>query len=387
MKKSFSILFLLLISICTSAQTVEIVSGPYLQALGEDEVTIVWTTNVNALSWVEVADGDIVSFYGMEQPKYYETSHGKRVIGKLHRVKIGDLASGKTYKYRIFSQAVLSNDPNNILYGNVASSNVYRKKPLRFKTLDPSKDKITAYVVNDIHGLNDNLRAMLKDVTFENTDLVIFNGDMIDHLQDESSIFNEFMNTSIELFASEVPVYYARGNHETRGAFSTQFPDYFPSNSSNLYYTFKQGPIFFIVLDSGEDKPDSDIEYFGLSDYTNYRTQQQDWLKNIVETEDFKSAKYKVIILHIPPQGSWYGGIDLKNKFLPVLNGKSVDVMLSGHTHNFEYITPENYSSTDFPILINDNETFLKIEADENKMLIQQRSMDGKVLNEFEYND
>jgi predicted MPP superfamily phosphohydrolase len=385
MKRSVFLYILLAVSSLIFAQRVEIVSGPYLQALGEEGVTIVWTTNVDALSWVELADGNIESFYGKKQAKYYETSHGKRSIGKLHRIKITGLTSGKTYKYRAFSQAVLSNDPSNILYGSIASTNVYRRQPLRFKTLDPTKDNFTAYVVNDIHGLNDNLKAMLKDVSFETTDLVIFNGDMVDHLQDESSIFTDFMDTSIELFASEVPVFYARGNHETRGAFSTQFPDYFPTNNDKLYYTFKQGPAFFIVLDSGEDKPDSDIEYFGLSDFDKYRTKQQEWLKEVVKSDEFKSAPFKVVILHIPPRGSWHGGLDLRDKFLPVLNDNSIDVMLSGHTHNFEYITPESYSFTDFPIFINDNETYLFINATENKMVIQQKDMTGRVLNEFHY--
>lgn len=385
MKKNLFLGILFTVSSFVFAQTVEIVSGPYLQALGEEEVTIVWTTNIDALSWVEIAEGNIESFYSKEQSKYYETSHGKRRIGKLHRVKITGLTSGKTYKYRVFSQAVLSNNPNNILFGNIASTNVYKRQPFRFKTIEPSKDNVTAYVVNDIHGKNDNLRAMLKDVSFDNTDLVIFNGDMVDHLQDESSIFNDFMDTSIELFASEVPVLYARGNHETRGAFSIQFPEYFPSNNDKLYYTFQQGPVFFIVLDSGEDKPDSDIEYFGLSDFDEYRKKQQEWLKDVTKSSEFKSAPFKVVILHIPPSGSWHGSIDLRNKFLPVLNENFVDVMLCGHTHNYDYITPENYSYTDFPILVNDNDTYLFIHATKNKMLIQQKDMEGRVLNEFNY--
>lgn len=385
MKRSVYLVILFATSSFVFAQKVEIVNGPYLQALGENEVTVVWTTNVNALSWVEIADGNIESFYGKEQSKYYETSHGKRNIGRLHRVKITGLTSGKTFKYRVFSQAVLSNDPNNILYGNIASTNVYRRQPLRFKTLEPDKDNVTAYVVNDIHGKNDNLSAMLKDVSFETTDLVIFNGDMVDHLQDESSIFRDFMDTSIKLFASEVPVFYARGNHETRGAFSTQFPNFFPSNNDKVYYNFKQGPVFFIILDSGEDKPDSDIEYFGLSDFDEYRTKQSEWLNEVIKSDEFKSAPFRVVILHIPPRGSWHGGIDLRNKFLPVLNGNSIDVMLSGHTHNYEYITPESYSYADFPILVNDNETYLLINATNDKMIIQQKDMEGKVLNEFDY--
>lgn len=233
MKKILLSIALFTISSFIIAQIVEIVSGPYLQTLGKNEVTIVRTTNVDA------------------------------------------------------------------------------------------------YVVNDIHGLNDNLKEMFKDVSFENTDLVIFNGNMVDHLQNETSFFGDFMDTSIEMFASEVPVFYARDNHETRGAFSNHFPEYLPPNNNKTYNTFKQGPVFFIVLDSGEVKPDSDIEYFGLSYFDQYRSEQQKWLEKVVESDEFKSSPFRVVILHIPPRGSWHGGIDLRHKFSPVFNNNSINVLFS----------------------------------------------------------
>ena len=36
----------------------------------------------------------------------------------------------------------------------------------------------------------------------------------------------------------------------------------------HLYYAFRQGPVYCIVLDTGEDKPDSDIEYAGIPNMT-----------------------------------------------------------------------------------------------------------------------
>jgi hypothetical protein len=90
-------------------------------------------------------------------------------------------------------------------------------------------------------------------------------------MNDEQQFFEGFMDKSVELFASEVPVYFARGNHETRGPFSVCFPDYFPTPTGKLYYSFRQGPVHFIVLDCGEDKPGSDIEYSGLAQFDAYR--------------------------------------------------------------------------------------------------------------------
>lgn len=47
-------------------------------------------------------------------------------------------------------------------------------------------------------------------------------------------------------------------------------PDYISLPQDNFYYTFRAGPIFAVVLDSAEDKPDSHEEYAGLADFEKY---------------------------------------------------------------------------------------------------------------------
>ena len=109
------------------------------------------------------------------------------------------------------------------------------------------------------------------------------------------------MDTATKLFASEIPMYYTRGNHETRGAFATEFQRYFSPKEENIYYTFRQGPICFVVLDTGEDKPDSDIEYAGITVYDEYRTEQAEWLRRVLDSKEYKDAPFKIIVAHIPP--------------------------------------------------------------------------------------
>ena len=41
-----------------SAQAIKIIHGPYIQSLGENEATIMWVTDAESLSWVEVAPDD-----------------------------------------------------------------------------------------------------------------------------------------------------------------------------------------------------------------------------------------------------------------------------------------------------------------------------------------
>ncbi|WP_298650759.1 metallophosphoesterase family protein [uncultured Proteiniphilum sp.] len=378
--KTRCFLFFVYLPFFLFSQGIKITNGPYIQRMGENEATIIWTTNNDAISWIELAPAGNDSFYAAERPQFYDTSHGNRVIGKLHHVTVKGLSPGTGYRYRIFSKEVLGYEGHRLLFGNIASSEVYRNKPLTFTTLDRDKKAFSFRVVNDIHGKADNLRAMLKDVKKENTDLVFFNGDMISTLNDEKEIFTGFMDTAVELFASEVPVFYTRGNHETRGKASSGLYDYFPGSNGNFYYAFRHGSVFFLVLDSGEDKPDSDIEYSELAQFDNYRDQQKEWIETVVTSPEFQSAPFRIVIMHIPPAGStWHGTQDVAQKFLPLLNKANINVMLCGHTHNYKYIDRGEEQNIHFPVLINDDETYLDITVN-SRIDIRQKDMSGKTL-------
>jgi 3',5'-cyclic AMP phosphodiesterase CpdA len=214
---------------------------------------------------------------------------------------------------------------------------------------------------------------------------MIFNGDMVDDITEEQQFLSAFMDESVKLFAAEVPVFYARGNHETRGLFSQYFSDYFPTNNGKLYYSFRHGPVHFIVLDSGEDKPDSDIEYYGLAQFDAYRSEEQEWLKKELQSESFRTAPYKVVIMHIPPVGSdWHGDLDVRKKFLPLLNNVGITVMFCGHTHSYLYFEPDA-GLHDFPILVNAANTSLEVNVTQNEMSVKRKDVSGKELNGFTY--
>ena len=185
------------------------------------------------------------------------------------------------------------------------------------------------------------------------------------------------------MFASEIPFYYTRGNHETRGTCAHRFHDYFSVGKPNIYYTFRQGPVFFVILDSGEDKADNDIEYYGLVDYDNYRTKQAEWLNEVINSEAYRNAPFKVVVSHIPPIGDWHGNNEVKNKFAKVLKQAAPDIMLCAHEH--ELIYKESNSDMNFPILINAHNTIVKIVATHNHMEINVVNENGKTIMQHNY--
>jgi acid phosphatase type 7 len=353
-------------------------NGPYLQHVGEKGATFVWITNRVGVAWIELAPDDGTHFYHKERPKYFSASHGLKNVSNIHTVRIENLEPGTKYRYRAYSKEVVNYTGTRVDYGNTVATNVYRGRPLQFTTNDHSKDNMSFIMVNDIHGNHDVMGNLLKDVDWENTDLVFFNGDMYSHLNSQEQLFGDFMDTAVEIFASNVPMYYARGNHEARGSYAHHFHKYFPGPNGELYYMFRQGPVSFVVFDSGEDKPDSDIEYYDIVAFDEYMDQQAEWLKEAVHHKDFVSAPFKVAVVHIPPYHPWHGARRIYDKIVPILNEAGVNVMLCGHRHRV-FLQPAG-NGIDFPVLENGHNTILHAKTEGKNLTLTIKNLDGKIV-------
>ena len=334
--------------------SVHVVSGPYLQAVGEREFTVVWTTNIDAVSWVEIAPDDGTHFYNTERPKYYQVLNGRRPIGKLHVVTVSGLEPATTYRYRVMQNGVLVNEGRKrVIFGEGFGSDILRHKPFEVTTLDRSKSEVAFSVVNDMHEHDSILRVLYKDVRPGKYDFVCFNGDMTTSIDAESELMDHYLASSSELFASDTPLYVARGNHENRGTFAMEWMNYFPSSTGRPYFSFRQGPVYFIVLDSGEDKPDSDIRNMDLMRSDDFRAEEAEWLARVVEEPDFKSAPVRIVFCHMPPApGGWHGGSEVARLFVPILNRAGIDLMLSAHIHRYKF-WDKGENGCDFPVLCN----------------------------------
>lgn len=381
-------ILLLLIFISGLSETVKavkIIYGPYLQMIGETEASIVWVTDKKSLSWVEIAPDDGMNFYAEQRPQFFETFLGRKVLGTVHKIKLTGLTKGTTYRYRIFSQEVMEEQDYQIFYGPIASTNVYTKAPLTFRTLDSSQEKVRFFMVNDIHGNNDLFNSLLKEVKKGETDFVLFNGDMVSHMDSEQQLFEGFVTSAVKKFASEIPFYMVRGNHESRGRFAQNYLKYFPTPTGMPYYTFKQGPVFFIIMDGGEDKPDNDIEYLGTGAFDAYREEEAAWLQQVVASQEFKTAPFKVVVIHVPPtQSTWHGPLHTKKMFVPILNKAGIDLMLCGHLHQHIYAEPGT-EGCNFPLLINSNKQVLDVSTDNKTLNIVVKDEAGNPVKTFTF--
>ena len=377
MKRKIHLLCCLLLSAILPAFSVKILHGPYLQNLDEREVTLVWVSDLPSVGWVEIAPDDGTHFYATERPRLYDTRIGIKRTDRIHSVRVTGLQPNTRYRYRVCAQEVRSHEGHKVIYGEVASTDVYGREPLVFRTNDRAKADVSFAMVNDIHGRDEVLERMVGQCDLARTDLFLFNGDMVSITDSEERLFSGFMDKSVELFAGSIPAYYCRGNHETRGAMAPYFHDYFNQGQPELFYLFRQGPVCFVVLDCGEDKPDSDIEYYGITDYDAYRSRQASWLKEALRSDLYTEAPFKVIVCHMPPFGTWHGELDIARKFVPLLNEARPDVYLCGHLH--EYLRKQaGEEGTSFPVIVNSNNTLLKAHADNHRLDIRIYDLDGK---------
>jgi predicted phosphodiesterase len=385
-KYLYTYVFFMLFCLVSQAQEFKINHGPYLQYLTTDEVTIIWTTTKNCISWVEFYEEDGSHFYQKEREKVFSSLDGLKTINKIHRVRITGLKPSTRYAYRIYSKEVLRPDYNSPLFGKTIATQVYKKKPLYFTTLSTNKKHTSCFILSDIHEKSVQVRRLLKDADWNKIDFVVFNGDFINSFYLEATLFEGFIDTCTEIFAKEKPFYIVRGNHETRGSIAPLLKNYFYFPQDKYYYTFSSGSTLFIVLDCGEDKPDSAMEYNGLVDFNSYRNNQAKWLQRVVKSQEFKNSESTIVFIHIPPfterrGNEWYGQMHIREKFIPILNSVSIDLMVCGHTHKYTYL-PKNKTEHNFPIIICDNNTRIDLHIDDSGIKVIRIDGDSKILSQ-----
>ncbi len=385
MKKIILVLLLALTAsgaFADELKPVKIECGPWVMNVTETEMTIVWITTDRSMGWVELAPDDGSHFYGEERPRYDEDYLGRHVVSKVHHVRITGLEPGTTYRYRIFQQAIDDNRHNPIP-GPITASDVHKRKPFAVRTLDKSKEECRFMVINDIHSRDSIMHQHTKNVQDFNADFVVFNGDMTSSMGSYEDIEKGFLKCAVKDFASNVPLFYVRGNHEGRGRGSVEFLNLFPTSTDLPYYIFRQGPVAFVVLDGGEDKPDSAFEYGEVSASDAYRHQEAEWLKEAVKSEEFLSAPVKIALLHVPPEkgDGWWGSNELKRLFVPVLEEAGIDLMLSGHIHRHSFRKPGE-CDTQFPVLANSNNDRLEVKVTADRIVIDVIDPSGQKLHQ-----
>lgn len=328
----------------TDATEHKFLTKPYLQNPVQGEITVRFITNKPTYSWVQ---------YGLDERVGNKAETERLGLieanNRIHAITLRKLVPGKKYYYKVFSQDFVKYGPYDVIFGETIESETYS-----FTAPDVTKEEFSMLILNDIHERPNSIEQLMGLHGNAPLDMVYLNGDTFNHQEDETQIIEKLVGPCTKSFATDIPFLLVRGNHETRGKFARQLPDYFDNIDGAQYFTFSRGPAFFICLDSGEDKADHHEKYFGLATFNAYREKEAQWLEQQLESEVCKKAKYRIVLMHMPHyhfHRNPPGVAHCRQVFGPLLNKHKIDLMISGHTHRYGFHEPEE-GKHNFPIMI-----------------------------------
>ncbi|MDE6989006.1 MAG: metallophosphoesterase [Bacteroides acidifaciens] len=347
---------------------------PYLQNPVGNGVTVMWETTVPAYCWVE---------YGMDttQLKRARTIVDGQVVcnNYLHKIRIDGLQPGQKYYYRVCSQEMLLYQAYKKVFGNTAQSSFCE---VTLPATDT--DSFTAIVFNDLHQHTQTFRALCKQIQNVDYDFVVFNGDCVDDPVDHNQATTFISELTEGVRGDRIPTFFMRGNHEIRNAYSIGLRDHYDYVGDKTYGSFNWGDTRIVMLDCGEDKLDSHWVYYGLNDFTQLRNEQVHFLKKELAAKEFKKAKKRVLIHHIPLYGN--DGVNLcADLWTNLLEKAPFNVSLNAHTHKYAF-HPKGELGNNYPVVIGggykmDSATVMILEKKKkDELKVKVLNVKGEIL-------
>ena len=320
-------------------------AGPWISDTSESSITVLWTSEVPGMAYVELEDG----------AQIYEIYEGRRIFRHLHCVKVDGLSRGQVLRYRICGQNIKDDShPKNPVFGDV-----YEGEWHSVKTFDKKATSCRFSVFNDIHMRRDMYSRLAAQVDSAQTDFIFLNGDILSAGNYVTDTVIRYGIEPLGTLVNGIPLQFTRGNHEGRGNNPMVFSNIFPhQDPAPFYYTFRQGPVAFVVFDAGETHEKRSRLYCGSDVYEDYLNDQIEWFRKAMKEPSFRSAKVKVCLVHVPM-------IDHEDKtdfllqrwlnvhMVPMLNKAGIDLMIGADLHEFMYCEPWSMGN-DFPIIVAD---------------------------------
>lgn len=279
---------------------------PYLQHVTQEQATILWETDVPA---------DTEILWGPTTK--YDSSRISPKLKIFHQMTLSGLEAEQTIHYRVRSGKLWSKD-------------------FTFRTAPRATTLFKFAVWGDSHGGNE-ITEKLEKLALENgADLLIQPGDAVNHGANPADWVEQFFNP-IRHFAAGHPIYLAPGNHEYGGYWDTYqpllFEKYLFHPGNPYWHSFTFGNAHFIILDPNKGSPPFDIPP---------DSEQYQWLLAELNSEKFRQAVWHFVIFHQSPfSESWGGGYydgeaKLRENIVPLMETYPIDIVFTGHTHDYE---------------------------------------------------
>ena len=352
---------------------------PYLQNLSQNGVTIICHTETPAYGWIEYGETDEL---GVKKDSVIDGLRNANTT--LHKIRLTGLEPGTTYYYRAGVKPIL-----NFAAYKVEFAETQYSKTFSFKTPSADRSEISCVIFNDLHNnypLFERLCGVLEGVDYQ---FSIFNGDCFSDPASEEDALTALEIYNKGISAHSRPPLYIRGNHEIRGAYARHLKKMFDFPEDEYFFAATAGPVRFIFLDCGEDKSDDHKEYSGLNDFSGYREKQKEWLKYEIESKEFRGAKYRILVHHIPLYNHNDRGVSKFSRALwaPAICDVPIDLAISGHVHVYNFVNP-NEAGNNYPVLIGggrkmEDGTVTVLSASDERLSVKVFNTDGEIIKDY----
>lgn len=209
-----------------------------------------------------------------------------------------------------------------------------------FRPIERDQKTVRIYHIADAHS---KVEPVVNAASYfgDRLDLLVMNGDMPNH-SGRTEYFDNIYRIAGSVTKGEIPIIFARGNHDCRGFFAERMGEYIPMAEQRTYYTFRLGPVWGVVLDCGEDKEDCHEEYGGTVCFHQYRKEETVFLKKVVQQSGTEYEEdgvyYRLVIVHNPftrvMEPPFNIEREIYSEWAKLLRDYiKPDVMMCGHTH------------------------------------------------------
>ena len=330
--------------------------APYAQFTAADSVIIHWRTSTPATGLVRYTQAEPTPPLDQWQTAV-ATADGLIVANVTeHAVPIGGLDPTKPLTFVAESAPLTTFTAYEITRGPTETS-----APITLRPWLAAPDTLRLAIFNDLHSHKDYIARglALPETQDLAPGLVLFNGDCAGDASTLAELDTFFLSALPPTTAAGHTLLFLRGNHDYRGAMARHLREHLsPLKEHNGYYgAFTLGPVRFLCLDTGEDKPDDHPKYGALAACDALFAEQVRFAKAEMQSEEWKSAPWRVVVLHMSPFCDWpeddncHAATRLRNALDEAFAGANIDLMLAAHTHHYN-LFPANTIGRPYPILI-----------------------------------
>ena len=311
----------LLVSTATAAITAE--RYPYVQNIGFDHASVLWTSRDRGTGSVQYSDGKTVAFATPQVRQFSPAQTGLDFVYYQYQADLSGLREGTEYFYRVFIEGnLLTPAPPAI--------------ELSFRTAATAP--FSFLVVGDTGEGTTEQRQVASQLAKESASLLLHTGDLV-YPAGELSGFESLYFKYYRDMMARLPFFPCIGNHEYLTAEAAPYLSVHSLPAANVvdgdrgrYYSFDWGDVHFISLDSNTP----------LEKAAAGMGPMLDWLdKDLQRTRKF----WRIAYFHHPPYPISDHINDplcilAREKIVPVLERYRVPLVITGHEHLYERTKP-----------------------------------------------